>query len=47
MIFPVGLYKTGFIEKIKTFSYNKKDLACGIESNAMCVTAIPNYWIYY
>ena len=36
-----------FIEKIKTFSYNKKDLAWGIESNAMCVTAITKYWIYY
>jgi hypothetical protein len=25
---------------MKTFSYNKKDLAWGIESNAICVTAI-------
>ena len=44
-LFPAKI--TCFIEKIKTFSYNKKDLAWGIESNAMCVTAITKYWIYY
>ena len=32
-------------EKIKTFSYNKKDLASGIESNAMCVTGMADYWV--
>jgi hypothetical protein len=37
----------GFIKKIKTFSYNKKDLAWGIESNAMCMTGMADYWIYY
>jgi hypothetical protein len=36
-----------FMKKIKTFSYNKKDLALGIESYAICLTAITNYWIYY
>ena len=30
---------------VKTFSYNKKDLASGIESNAMCVTGIADYWV--
>ena len=35
---PKYTYK--FIEKIKTFSYNKKDLAWGIESNAICTEAI-------
>jgi hypothetical protein len=38
---------TGFIKKINTFSYSKKDLALGIESIAMCMTAIRKYWIYY
>ena len=42
-----NMQQGSFIEKIKTFSYNKKDLAWGIESNAMCVTAITKYWIYY
>ena len=32
-----SLVALGFMEKIKTFRYNKKDLAWGIESNAMCV----------
>ena len=31
----------------KAFSYNKKDLAWGIESSAMCVTAITMFWIDY
>jgi hypothetical protein len=34
-------------KEIKTFSYNKKDLAWGIESNAMCMTGMADYWIYY
>ena len=29
----------------RTFSYNKKDLASGIESNAMCVTGMADYWV--
>ena len=32
-------------KEIKTFSYNKKDLASGIESNAMCVTGMADYWV--
>jgi len=29
----------------RSFSYNKKDLASGIESNAMCLTGIADYWV--
>jgi hypothetical protein len=29
-----------YIEMIKTFSYNMKDLAWGIESSAICITVI-------
>jgi hypothetical protein len=39
--------KYNFYHKIKTFTYNQKDLASGIESGAICSTAITRPWIYY
>ena len=34
-----------FMKKIKTFSYNKKDLALGIESNGICTIEANEHYL--